>query len=188
MQFPQPLQRLGITLSTLGVGLLGLTATAPTAQAAEEVVLTYGFLQQSVPVNDLARFARTGKQTWTLQLLVATSGQDPDKIREVLNEEIPLKKNLADRVLSTGPGETALREVGTVVHHNENEGRVDALRQAIVDSADDDRVSLIEVLENYPSDAMYFDGERLVELVSKMQPLLEQVGTIQDVLDILGGL
>lgn len=188
MQFPLSLQRLGLTLSTLGVGLLSLSATAPTAQAADEIVLTYGFLQQSIPVNDLARFAETGKQTWTLQLLVATSGQDPDKIRDVLNQEVPLKQNLADRVLSTGPGETALREVGTVVHHNQEEGRVDALRQSIVDSADDDRVSLIEVLENYPNDSMYLDGERMVELVSKMQPLLEQVGTIQDVLDILGGL
>ncbi|MEM8637862.1 MAG: alpha/beta hydrolase [Cyanobacteria bacterium P01_G01_bin.54] len=178
--------RLAIALSALTLGTL---SWATSAQAAEEVVLTYGFLQQSIPVEDLADFAETGEQSLTIGLLVSASGQDPDAIREVLNQPAPLKHSLASRVLNTPPGEAALRQVGTVVHHNAQEGRVESLRAALVASAeDDDQVTLIEILENYPTDAMYVDGEKLIDLVGKMKPLLDQVGTLQDVLEILGEL
>ncbi|NEO84282.1 MAG: alpha/beta hydrolase [Spirulina sp. SIO3F2] len=181
-------QRFGLVLSTLGFSALAFGTAAPT-QAAEEIVITYGFLQQSIPVNDLADFAESGEQSFTISLLVGASGQDPDNIRNVLNQDVPLKHSLADKLLNTAPGEAALQQVGNVVHTNGSEGRVESLRTAIMDSAeDDDQVSLIEVLQNYPTDAMYVDGEQLVTLVGKMKPLLDQLGTVQDVLDILGGL
>ncbi|MGB0561002.1 MAG: alpha/beta hydrolase [Spirulinaceae cyanobacterium] len=183
-RIPSPL---ALTLSALTLG--SLSWATPPVQAAEEVVITYGFLQQSIPVDDLADFAETGEQSFTIGLLVGASGQDPDTIRDVLNREVPLKHTLASRVLNTPPGEAALRQVGTVVHHNAEEGREESLRAAIVASAeDDDKVTLIEVLQNYPTDSMYVDGEQLMSLVGKMKPLLDQIGTIQDVLDILGDL
>lgn len=180
-------QRFGLIFASLGLGSLSLLAGNP-AQAAEEIVITYGFLQQSIAVEDLANFAETGEQTLTLSLLMGASGQDPETVREVLIREVPLKQRLAKQVLYSPPGEAALREVGTVVHHNASDGREEALRAAIMMSAADDRVTLLEIFENYPTDEMYVDGAQLVQMVAKLRPLLEQIGTIQDAIEILGGL
>ena len=163
---------------------------AATAQAAEEVVITYGFLRHSIPVADLAEFAETGKQSPALGLLVSLSQQSPATLQMALNRTVPVNSLVIQGALQTREGETALTELSQIIHPNVEAERVPALRTALGNSAVDGQLSLLEVMQNYPHDKMYVDGMKLMEAVAKARPLIESVGdrleTVQSILGALG--
>lgn len=171
-----------ITLATF------LPSTA--AYAAKDIVLTYGFLRHSIPVSEITRFAETGKQSPSLALLVSLSQQDPALLREALNRTVPVNYLVLQGALNSSHGDSILAEASQVVHPNRREESVPALRAAIATSAQDNRVSLLEFFENYPTDTMYVDGEKLMDAVQRARPMIEAAGdgieTVEDVLGALG--
>lgn len=170
------------TLATL------LPSTA--AHAAKDLVLTYGFLRHSIPVSDIAEFADTGKQSPSLGLIIGLSQQDPALLQNALNRTVPVNYLVLQGALNSSHGDSILAEAGQVVHPHSREESVPALRAAIATSAQDNRVSLLEFFENYPTDTMYVDGEKLMEAVQRAQPMIEAAGngieTVEDVLGALG--
>ncbi|HEY9643817.1 MAG TPA: alpha/beta hydrolase, partial [Coleofasciculaceae cyanobacterium] len=78
-----------LALMVIG-GLSGLivTALSPRATAAERVVMKYQIFRRSVAVADLTQFAKTGETTRPLRTYLRMSGQDPDKIRKTLTDEV----------------------------------------------------------------------------------------------------
>lgn len=177
-----------LALASLLATALWLPATA--AQAAEELVITYGFLRHSIPVADLAEFAETGKQSPALGLLVGLSQQSPATLQTALTRTVPVNSLMMQGALQTHEGETALTELGQIIHPNIESERVPALQVALGNAALDGQVSLLDVMENYPHDQMYVDGIKLMEAVAKAKPLLESVGdrleTVQSILGALG--
>lgn len=173
------------TLATLA-SLLPNTA----AQAAEDIVLTYGFLRHSIPVADIAHFAKTGKQSPSLGLIISLSQQDPAMFRDVLNRDVPVNYLVLQGALNSDHGDTLLAEAGQVIHPDTRTDSVPALRAAIATSAQDNQLSLLELFENYPTDTMYVDGEKLMEAVQRARPMIEAAGdrieTLEDVLAALG--
>lgn len=181
------------TVRSLALSSLLTTALlfpAAAAQAAQEVVITYGFLRHAIPVADLAEFAETGKQSPALGLLVGLSQQSPATLQMALTRTVPVNGLMMQGALQTREGETALTELGQIIHPNVEAERVPALRTALGNSALDGQVSLLEVMQNYPHDRMYVDGIKLMEAVARARPLIESVGdrleTVQSVLGALG--
>ena len=146
-----------------GLISLGMTAITvmdtPMAVAAEEVIFYYGVASQSVSVEELENFAFLDKKSPALKFLFDFSQQNPQMARYVLNQEFPMEATWLANLLNSTPGTLVLKETGKVIHPKSKSANVEALRGTLIQSAsDDNRVSLLEFLQNYPTQQVYVDG------------------------------
>lgn len=167
------LQRL-VTIYLLGGGLL--IGMASGARAADTILLRYRAFGRAVPVADLATLAATGEAPESLDGLLKMAGQDPATLQELLTREVSVNPTLLDRTLNSWPGEWALDQLGEAIHPPSGEASRQALRAAIVlSAADDQQLSLLEVLEQYPTLQVVLEGDRIEsayrQLVNVINPL-----------------
>jgi Alpha/beta hydrolase of unknown function (DUF1400) len=163
----------------LHIGLWGAISTAialalphPAALAAENVVLRYGIFERSVSVADLTNFAETGKRSRDLRAYIRASKQDPAKIRQTLTDKVDVNVTTVDRVLNSPVGDVALNQLSQYIYTSSRTADKEALRGAIVLSAsEDNNISIMEIVQNYPTQEMYLDGERLSETYAQISVL-----------------
>lgn len=165
-----------IFLGSIASILIGSTG----AIAAERVVLTWGPFSQSVYVSDLEAFIEDGSTTKTIRQMVSASGQDKDTLRGLLGLQIGFDRVAMARILYSNTGEQMLSGMGRTLrtrHRLENEK---ALRAAIILSlADDEQLSIIEILQKYPVSGLYVDLANVGDTVEKLQGL---AGNLQELL------
>jgi hypothetical protein len=156
----------GILLLSVNVGVLGWAA--PT-RAAERVILTYGALQEPFSVEDMKTFAATGELSRLRQFQLRVGGADPEVLREFLNQKVQVKFLTLDRSLNSLPGEFLLYQIGQVLHNRQRVAPIQSLRAAMVLSArDDDAVTMLEFLQNYPLPEVFVDGKKILEISRKV--------------------
>lgn len=150
---------------SMGVALSWMTT--PTI-AAESVRLNYGPLSRSVPVSDLREFAETGKASRKLRKYMKVAKQDPDKVQETLTNPVAMNPVQLDRLLNSTPGDLLLKEVGEVIHTPSDRSNQRALRSALIlDASDDQQITLIDTIENYPTPEVEVEGDRLVKVIRR---------------------
>ena len=148
------------------------------AQAAERVVLKYRVFRQSLSVEDLTTFAETGELSSSLRVQFALARQNPQLLRQFLTTPVKVNPVLLDRVLNNPAGNLLLDEISQTIHTRSRRADRQALRSALILSANRDRsLSLIEVLQNYPTADVEIEGDRL-EYTYRL--LLRLQGFIQD--------
>ncbi|MEB3358473.1 MAG: alpha/beta hydrolase [Synechococcales bacterium] len=171
----------------ISVGLLAgsmAIALGSEAIAAERVVLTYGVLQRSVSVEDLTLLAETGETSSTLGTYLDKTGRDAEELRGWLTRDLEVSPTLLDRSLNNPLGDAALDRIGETIHTRSGGANRQALRAALILSAsDDERISLIEVLQNYPTEAVYVNGERLQTAYRDISRVVEIQQDVSDWLD-----
>lgn len=179
--------RLQRVVGRIGMGLLvgGAAMTlGGEAIAAERVVLTYGVLQRSIAVEDLTLLAETGEATPTLQTYLKMAGRDSEELRDWLNRDLEVSPVLLDRSLNNPLGDIALDRIGETIHTRSGSANRQALRAALVLSASDgERISLMEVLQNYPTEAVYVNGESLRTAYRDISRVIEIQRDVSDWFD-----
>jgi hypothetical protein len=168
-----------------GAGILFYTTAAA---AAEKVILKYSVIRMTLPVSELEVFAETGKMSPALEMLLGQAKKDPEVVRRTLTRPVKVSQKLLDRTLNSKLGEILLDEVGQVIRTPSGTANQEALRKALVLSAsDDNQITLLETIKNYPTSEVHVEGDRLIEAYSKLVALSEQLGgvseRIQDVLN-----
>lgn len=166
-----------IRFSKICLQLLLVTLAFPVnAQAAERAVFKLSEVQQSVSIAELATFAQTGELSLPLQLYIQLAKQNPERIRNVLSKPITLDPIILSRVLNTPVGDILLDQIGSAIRTPANIANRQTLRSALILSATDDRqVSLIELMQNYPSEEIIIEGDRLLEAFSTLSRFGGQV-------------
>ena len=161
-------QKLSQWLTKSSVLLLGIGAGtllgSSNALASEEIILSYSALGQSVSVQDLETFVETGEMSSSIRFLVDVTQQNPDDVRNALTKELGLSLTFLHDVLNSLPGEYALFQAGQIIHPKSKPNRalITSLRGALIISAsDDDKISLLEFFQNYPTQQMYIDARLL---------------------------
>ena len=150
------------------------------ALAAEQVVLKYGIFRESISVQELSTFAETGELSRSLRVNFALAQQDPKAIRPYLTTPVKTDLVILDRILNSPIGNVILDELSQVIHTPSRRADRQALRAALVLSASEDgQVTLLEIIENYPTTNVEVDGERLENAYHQLRRL--QVG-LQDLL------
>ncbi|MBD3880237.1 alpha/beta hydrolase [Phormidium tenue FACHB-886] len=170
-------------LAALGAVTLGavMFSSSPTA-AAERVVLKYNVIQRSVAVEDLAKFAETGETSRPLRTYLRMSGEDPQAIRESLTKPVSIDAVMLDRVLNSFAGEAVLSQLSQYVYTRSGEEDEKAMRAAMVLSArEDNEITLLELMQNYPTQEVQVDGNRLGEAYEQILRISEQ---LEDFLNI----
>ncbi|TVP64803.1 MAG: alpha/beta hydrolase [Nodularia sp. (in: Bacteria)] len=151
------------------------------AFAAEQVVLKYGVFRESISVEELSTFAKTGELSRSLRVNFALAQQDPKAIRPYLTTPVNVDLLILDRILNSPIGNVILDELSQVIHTPSRTADRQALRAALVLSASEDgQVTLLEIIENYPTRDVEVDGERLENAYHQLRRL--QVG-LQDLLN-----
>lgn len=170
--------------SLLATLLLGASATFfldNNAIAAEKIVLKYGPLAQSIKVSDLENFVKTGQTTPTLATMLRISKQSGDMVRGLMSLELGVNVLTLDRVLNSKPGENALFELGKTMRTRSRFESDKALRAALIlSSADNGKLSLLEILQKYPTSEINLEVGNIGATVEKLKGL---TGNLQDLLN-----
>ncbi|MBW4659855.1 MAG: alpha/beta hydrolase [Drouetiella hepatica Uher 2000/2452] len=134
-------------------------------QLAQEIVVKYGPLRRSLSIADLTTLAETGKPSRSLKSLLGLAKVSPENVQTLLNRSVKVDATFLDKNLRNVLGEFALFEVGQIVQTGSGKANIQALRSALILSArDDNHVTFLEFLQNYPLPQMYVDGMRLARL------------------------
>lgn len=176
----QPFRRGALWGGAIGLGLLFYAASVG---AAERVVFQYRGLERAIAVADITTLAETGRSPRSLRPFLRLANQKPEEVQQTLTRTIPMSPVLLDRVLNSPIGSILLDEVTPIIHTPGNVADRQALRSALVlSAADDNAISLLEILQNYPTQDVEVDVVRLGEAIVK-------IGTwsarIQQALDFL---
>lgn len=149
------------------------------AIASEKVIFKYSGATQSISLEELQTFANTGEISSALDFLLKFGKQNPFIIRWILTQKFPANTKLIYDLLNTAPGEFALSQTGNVVSAKSERANVKALRGALIKSASDDNlISLIELLENYPTKEVYVDGKILSQVQRDLGDFIGEVNKI----------
>ena len=149
----------GITMFVASTAIFYCT---PTVLASEKVIFKYSGATQSVSLDELQTFANTGETSPALDFLLDFGNQNPFMIRWLLTQQFPANTKLIYDLLNTAPGEYVLSQTGNIVGSKSERANIKALRGTLIASASDDNlISLIELLEDYPTKEVYVDGKIL---------------------------
>ncbi len=137
---------------------VGLFASFPAVNAAEQVSLRASGFERSLAVADLRKLADTGEQSDVLSGLLATARLDPNQVRGYLALSIDIKQfdvdiTLVDKFLNSYFVELFLQDIGKSLRGPGGESGASAIKAAIINSlADDNKISAIEFIEKYPTE------------------------------------
>ncbi len=170
----------------LAVGV-GVIFYSNAAVAAESIVLKYSIIQMNVPVVELENFAKNGQLSPALEMLLGKAKQNPERFRQAMIKPVKVNQKFLDKALNSKPGEMILDEVGQVIHTPSGGADRQALRSALVLSASqDNEITLLEMIKNYPTPEVHVEGDRLIEAYSKISSLAGQFnGATEKLQDIL---
>ena len=170
-----------------GLTIAGLVTISSNATAAEQIVLRYNVLERSVSIEELTTFAETGEISPTLENYFEMSGQKPARIRRVLTQNASMDVVPLDRMLNTPVGDVMLDQLGNLVHTPSGNADRQAMRSALVLSASDDsKLSLIEILQNYPTQEIHVNGNRIVAAYRQIENFEAHISNILEGMDFLG--
>lgn len=154
------------------------------ALANQSLVIEFGPFGRSIALQDLTRFAETGELSRGWRFFFNVGGVDPADVQTALNQDVGVSLLFLDSTLNNLLGEFLLYEIGQIIHTPSRTANIQALRAAsILSVADDGRLSLLELLQRYPTRQVHIDGLRLARLgsnASRLQArLVARVGGVR---------
>jgi len=155
------------------IAILAIALSSPLISlpswSAERIVFKYSIFRRSLSVAELTTFAETGEMTPALKRNLQTLGQNPEELRTLLNAPITVDILFLDKLLNSIIGRKILDRVGEIVHPPSQTSNPQALRAALILSVSDDgQMTLLETLQNYPTQDIEVEGERLMEAYDQL--------------------
>jgi hypothetical protein len=166
----------GLQRLLAGAIAAGLLLSSSQAIAAEQVVLKYKILREKISVKELTRLTETGTPSLAIAAYLKLAGREPQDIRQPLTQVVKVNPLLLDRVLNSWVGNAVLDQVSQAIHTPSNQANRQALRAAITLSASQDgKLTLMEVLQNYPTQEVEVEGDRLVAASRQLNRLSDRL-------------
>ncbi|WP_414624191.1 alpha/beta hydrolase [Calothrix sp. CCY 0018] len=167
-------------------GLLSATATYLLSTnipsiAAENVVLRYGILSESISVTELQQIAETGKiqghyKKYTNRLPV----EKRQALLTKLQTKYPVNFVTLSRFLYTPGASAILKDLAKVTLHSES-GGMQALRSALVHGAKNKKgLSIISFIDAYPSEQLEIDVEKASKAFNQLDLAYKQTQQFMD--------
>jgi hypothetical protein len=167
-----------LTQLSLLTGGLGLALTSQAAIAAERVVISYGPLQDSIAVEELADLAKTDKVSPTLEGYLQKANAKPQAVKAALNQSVDVNLVTLDRILNSSLGETVLDKLGEAIYTPTKAENRKALRSALIlSTSNDGKISLLEVLQSYPTQEVHVDAKRILSAYQQVEGIYRRFDT-----------
>lgn len=182
------------SFSHLGLGLLLSAGTTLcfnlSAKATDTVILRFEGSQVTVPITNIRTFVATGEaQTPEFQGFAQKHPKAREILQKTLNKEITFSGKLKERLSKSSVGEFLLTQVDQLMTSGGT--GVQSLRVAFQESLkDNNQVSILELLENYPGSQVTLDVaalergyDRVQAFIERVEPALEALqATLQDLI------
>ena len=168
---------IGLSASSLMLAVSASLAFAPVAGAVETVTLVFNESRVSVPFNDFATFVRTGEtQRENLQRFLVRIPNTSQAVRNALTREIAITRPFTEQNFSNVFMNFLLVQLSTILGSSAASENLSPLRSAVVTSfRDDQRISLLEVIGNYPTTEIVVQFPRLERAYNRVSGLVERV-------------
>ena len=166
---------LGLVLSSLG-WLLPNAVMTPSSLAAERIYFSYGAIERTISVASLEAYAKEGKIDDDLATYAEyVNPQRLIQLQRVLQARIQLSPVAVSQFLYTPVGETLLERLGEVIQTEARQPGFYALRAALIlAAADQDGLTLLSVLEKFPTRSVRIDLGRSLEIMERLEILIAQ--------------
>lgn len=160
------------------LGLFAFTAvcTAAPAMGAERIYVTYGPLEESVPIESLALFAKEGIIDSNLDGFAqyAEKAQLAD-IRSALQAKAEISQVTIAQFLYTPQGEVLLRRLGRVIQTKARQPGFYAIRAALILAASDpEGLTILNVLRKFPTYGIRIDIARGLGIANELTSLINR--------------
>ncbi|ACK65278.1 protein of unknown function DUF1400 [Rippkaea orientalis PCC 8801] len=161
---------------SLILGILGVVCGNLSVRAADQVILKYSILRESVSVPELSTLAKSGQVSPSLKGYLKLANKKPDDLRRALNQNVDVDPVFLSKILNSFAGNIILDQLGQILHTPSKKASRESLRGALVTSAVSDRnIKVIEILENYPTSDLHVDGDRLAEVYQQIKGMTGQI-------------
>ncbi|MDJ0724128.1 MAG: alpha/beta hydrolase [Prochloraceae cyanobacterium] len=171
----------------VGISLISffvIFSSSQKARAAESVILNYGPFQEDISVRELSDLARNGRASRSLKAYLRMANRDPEDLQKLLTKKVKVDPIAASKFFNQLPGELLLDGVSQVIRTPSQRASRQSMRAALVGSAlPDGEIQLIEVLENYPTQEVYVEGDRLVNAYNQISGVLGGISKFRSLLD-----
>lgn len=136
--------------------------------AAEKFVVRYGLFEQSLPVEDLRKYAETQQVSSDLNsFLRYLNPKQQQRLQQALQVNMSLDIVAVDKLLDTSLGKMLLSAASKSVTRRDKAG-IQALRSAIILGAKSrEGLGIISFLKAYPSDKLVVDLPQALEILSQ---------------------
>ena len=180
---PKPLTRSSLLAVAAGLGLSWSCVMQP-LHAATDVALVSGAFRRSIPVKEFEHLAETGEAIGLLEDLLEISGQDPNEVSQMLNQQLELPLVLTSRLINTRIGEAILRRVARIIHPintREPEVSVPAIRAGVISGLQsEDGLMAVSFLQGYPNAVMAVNLPALFGVIEKAESIAGLVQFFSD--------
>ncbi|WP_348257416.1 alpha/beta hydrolase [Funiculus sociatus] len=168
-----PKQSLGTRkfILSLALAIPAIIAAMPSrVLGAEQIFISYGPLQLTLPVSALEVYAREGKINDDLAFYARyIKPEQLAQLRNILLTRADVSPVAVAQFLYTPQGEVILRRVGEVIQTKAFQPGFYAIRAALIQAAaDPEGLTLLNVLRNFPTYAVRINSERGFEILGDL--------------------
>ncbi len=166
-----------ISLSQILILSAGATlALSSRANATELVTLQYKDRSALVTINDLSVFARSGVIPQSIQDLFDTTNDISSDISSILNKELKISPQFINSFIDSSIGDFILGGLDDVINNSSSSRDLTNVRSTLVAAYEDDnRVSLIELIERYPQKQVQVNVTSLEKTYNTVSSIVEDV-------------
>lgn len=160
------------------LGWFAFTAvcTAAPAWGAERIYVTYGPLEESVPIESLALFAKEGKIDSNLDGFAQyVKKAQLAEIRSALQAKAEISNVTIAQFLYTPQGEVLLKRLGRVIQTKARQPGFYAIRAALILAASDpEGLTILNVLRKFPTYGIRIDIARGLGIANELTSLINR--------------
>ncbi len=165
------LQTITIAISCL----LPVALPCPTF-AAQKIYASYAVLERSISIDALELYAKKGIINDDLAAYARyAQPQVMQQLRRVLVTQVNLEPVAISQFLYTPQGEDLLQRIGQIIQTESRQTGVYALRSALVlAAADDEGLTLLNVLRHFPSSSIRVDLRRSLQFADEVEIIINR--------------
>jgi predicted dienelactone hydrolase len=148
-----------------------------TAVAADRIYATYGALESSVAIEDLAEFAETGEiEGGLIDYARRLTPAQLARLRGILTAPVDLSSVAISQFLYSSIGETLLQRLGQIVQTEARLPGFYAIRSALILAAAENRqgFTLLDVLRQFPTNGIRVNLGQSLEIVEELQAVINR--------------
>ncbi len=146
------------------------------AVGAENIILNYGALEFSVSVDSLKTYSQTGELEGTLKSYADfLTPEQLEQLRVGLNTSADFSPLAIAQFLYSYQGEKILERVARVIRTKARQPGFYALRSALIlAAADQDGLTPLNVLKQFPTEVLRVDSKQGLEIVKNLSQVVQQ--------------
>ncbi|HEY9797360.1 MAG TPA: alpha/beta hydrolase [Leptolyngbyaceae cyanobacterium] len=166
---------LGIALLNLGLLITPGVMSSP-AQGAEQLYLSYGPLEFSLPIASLEVYAKEGKIDQALAVYANyLDSKQLEQLRQVLVTRVDVTPVAIAQFLYSPQGEIILQRIGQIVQTKAYQDGFYAIRAALIKAAaDPEGLTLLNVLQKFPTYGIRINSARGFKIIDQLSNLIRQ--------------